>query len=91
MGGAFPVSRFGGRGFPTEGIEAARAEGARCNPANARFEVADTTAGLLQKFELVTAFDLIRRLPTAGAAVAHIAAHCVEKAAPRSFFYAVAP
>lgn len=59
MAAAFPRSRFVGFDFSTEAVEAGRAEAARRNLANARFESCDAARGLPGRFDLITAFDSV--------------------------------
>jgi len=72
MARAFLHSRFVGVDFSSEGIEAARAEAASWKLPNARFEVADITAGLPGQFDLVTAFDVIHDLAKPRVVLANI-------------------
>ncbi|WP_330316844.1 class I SAM-dependent methyltransferase [Streptomyces platensis] len=58
---AFPRSRFVGMDISEAGIGEARAEAARWELGNARFEVADT-AELTGSYDLITAFDVIHDL-----------------------------
>ena len=73
MARAFPKSRFLGLDFSAGGIQAARAEASSWQLANARFEVADTTATLPGQFDLVTAFDVIHDLAKPQVVLANIA------------------
>lgn len=73
MARAFPNSRFVGVDFSAEGIEAARAEAVRWKLSNARFAVADITAGLPGEFDLVTAFDVVHDLAKPQVVLANIA------------------
>lgn len=63
MAQAFPNSRFTGYDLSEEGIEAARAEAARMDLSNARFEAGDITAlDARELYHLITAFDVIHDL-----------------------------
>ena len=72
MAREFPESRFLGLDFSSEEIAAARAEADRWGLSNARFEVADVTAGLPGTFDLVTAFDVVHDLANPPAALSDI-------------------
>jgi SAM-dependent methyltransferase len=60
MAQAFPQSRFTGYDFSEEGVAAARAEAARLELGNVRFEVQDAAEiGDEARYGLITAFDAI--------------------------------
>lgn len=69
----FPKSQFLGMDFSAEGIDCARAEAARMQLKNARFEAGDPTEALPGQFDLVTAFDVIHDLAKPGLVLANIA------------------
>jgi 2-polyprenyl-3-methyl-5-hydroxy-6-metoxy-1,4-benzoquinol methylase len=63
MAREFPRSQFVGRDASATAIEAARAEAAARGLANARFEIADVAAAPdADRFDLVTAFDVVHDL-----------------------------
>ena len=60
MARAFPNSRFVGYDFSEEGVQVGHDEAERLGLANAQFEARDVTdLGIRQRFDLVTAFDVI--------------------------------
>lgn len=86
MAKAFPASRFTGYDFSEEGIATARREAEQLGLDNARFEVRNATElDELERYDLVTAFDVVHDLAKPRAVLRKI----YEALRPGGTFYMV--